>query len=224
MNLREMKVRKQWEEENKSAAERYQLSMARVAEIVKETVIAEPFGEYFKSVGGFILQIKNLIEEIETNTWEKKSIEELEKINLELYQDIIGKAYDYSFANPAYAVAKLGEEYGQLFSFVYTEIRAIIADAFEGKLLYVTICTELFLELYTMFETEIPSYSSIKDVVYWFISDYTDIFYTKSLEEQLKPENSFAVELIEKSDLTDLRYLYQYGERITDCEIGRAHV
>lgn len=218
MNLREMKVRKQWEEENKSAAERYQLSMARVAEIVKETVIAEPFGEYFKSVGGFILQIKNLIEEIETNTWEKKSIEELEKINLELYQDIIGKAYDYSFANPAYAVAKLGEEYGQLFSFVYTEIRAIIADAFEGKLLYVTICTELFLELYTMFETEIPSYSSIKDVVYWFISDYTDIFYTKSLEEQLKPENSFAVELIEKSDLTDLRYLYQYGERITDCE------
>lgn len=213
-----MKVRKQWEEENKSAAERYQLSMARVAEIVKETVIAEPFGEYFKSVGGFILQIKNLIEEIETNTWEKKSIEELEKINLELYQDIIGKAYDYSFANPAYAVAKLGEEYGQLFSFVYTEIRAIIADAFEGKLLYVTICTELFLELYTMFETEIPSYSSIKDVVYWFISDYTDIFYTKSLEEQLKPENSFAVELIEKSDLTDLRYLYQYGERITDCE------
>lgn len=218
MNLREMKVRKQWEEENKSAAERYQLSMARVAEIVKETVIAEPFGEYFKSVGGFILQIKNLIEEIETNTWEKKSIEELEKINLELYQDIIGEAYDYSFANPAYAAAKLGEEYGQLFSFVYTEIRAIIADAFEGKLLYVTICTELFLELYTMFETEIPSYNSIKDVVYWFISDYTDIFYTKSLEEQLKPENSFAVELIEKSDLTDLRYLYQYGERITDCE------
>ena len=105
MNLREMKVRKQWEEENKSAAERYQLSMARVAEIVKETVIAEPFGEYFKSVGGFILQIKNLIEEIETNTWEKKSIEELEKINLELYQDIIGKAYDYSFANPAPTVS-----------------------------------------------------------------------------------------------------------------------
>ena len=48
----------------KSAAERYQLSMARVAEIVKETVIAEPFGEYFKSVGGFILQIKNLIARI----------------------------------------------------------------------------------------------------------------------------------------------------------------
>ena len=45
MNLREMKVRKQWEEENKSAAERYQLSMARVAEIVKETGIAVPFGE-----------------------------------------------------------------------------------------------------------------------------------------------------------------------------------
>lgn len=218
MTLKEMKVRKQWEEENKSVLERYPLAMARVKEIIKETAVPEPFQTYFKNIGSFILQIQKVIEEIETKAWEEKSLEELEQSNFELYQDIIGEAYEVSFANPAYAVAKLGEEYGQLFSFVYTEIRAIIADAFEGRLLYVTICIELFLELYAMFETEIPSYASVKDVVYWFISDYTDIFYTKSLEEQWMPEKSFAAELIEESDYTDLRYLYQYGERITDCE------
>ena len=38
--------------------------------------------------------------------------------------------------------------------------------------------------------------------------------------EQLDPSESFAVDLILQSDLTDVRYLYQFGEYISENELG----
>ena len=39
--------------------------------------------------------------------------------------------YGVSYGNPAYAVEMLGEGAGQLLSFLYAELRAMIAPAFE---------------------------------------------------------------------------------------------
>ncbi len=41
--------------------------------------------------------------------------------NDRLYEDILPANYGTSYGNPAYAVSVLGEEYGQLLSFLYTE-------------------------------------------------------------------------------------------------------
>ena len=53
--------------------------------------------------------------------------------------------YGISYANPEYAVQKFGEEYGTLLSFLYTEMRGGIAYAYEGRLSYLTILSELFI-------------------------------------------------------------------------------
>ena len=73
------------------------------------------------------------------------------QLNEKLYEDIAGNAYETSYANPAYAVAELGEEYGNVLSFVYTELRGMIVYAFEKRDEELLIHLELFLKLLLLF-------------------------------------------------------------------------
>ena len=56
-------------------------------------------------------------------------------------------------------------------------------------------------------------------MLYWFFSDYTDVTLTYRIREQLDPGLSFAKDIIMESDLSDLRYLYRFGEYISDSEL-----
>ena len=46
---------------------------------------------------------------------------------------------------------KLGEEFGGALSFLYTELRACIGYAYEGRAEDITIFGELFVEVYGIF-------------------------------------------------------------------------
>ena len=50
------------------------------------------------------------------------------------------------------------------------------------------------------------------------MSDYVDLHLPWRIREGLDPALSFAADIIMDSDLTDLRYLYQYGEYVSDSE------
>ena len=108
--------------------ERYELSCDRIREIATSQETGERFREYFRKTAEFILQVVESYE----NLGKTKDIESLRAENRALYHDIYGDNYAVSYANPAYACEKLGEEYGQLLSFLYTELRAMIPYAFEA--------------------------------------------------------------------------------------------
>ena len=73
------------------------------------------------------------------------------------------------------------------------------------------------IEVYNQFEEE-PDPKAVRDTFYWYASDYCDVFLAERIREQVLPEESFATDLIMNSDLTDLRYLYQFGEYISENE------
>lgn len=202
--------------------ERYQLAMDRIAEILKEEQ-KESYADYFCKTGKFILQIKALIETISEKQLKHMSLEQLQELNTALYSDIAGAAYHNSFANPGYAVEFLGEKYGKLLAFLYTEIRGMIVYAFENRLFDITIYLELFIEIYNYFQEENEhTYKDVKNAIYYFISDYSEITVEYRIQENLDPELKFAVDIIMDSNLEDLRYLYQYGEYITENELAIA--
>ena len=62
----------------------------------------------------------------------------------------------------------------------------------------------------------------MKDSVYWYVSDYSDDLMEYRVRELLDPELDFATKIIMESDLTDVRYLYRFGEYVTDNEIKTA--
>ena len=105
---------------------------------------------------------------------------------------------------------------------MYTEIRGQIAFAVEHRLTEMTILNELFIEIYNLFEEETPSVQTVRDVIYWFNSDYTDLTVAYRIRELLDPDLSFAKDLVMASDLKDLRYLYYYGEYVSEEELKTA--
>ena len=199
--------------------ERYDLTIDRIGRICMEKTVGEQFREYFQKTAEFILEIERIRKLIETGMWKQLSAEEKREENRKLYEDILPEQYAASYANPAYAVQKLGEEYGRILSFLYTEIRGEIIYAFEQKDLYLTICNELFIEIYNCFESvEQPAYEEIKEIVYWYASDYADVFVADRIREQIDPSLDFATTIIMQADLSDSSYLYDYGEYVSDNE------
>ena len=136
-----------------------------------------------------------------------------------MYDDVLGEHYKTSYANPAFATEKFGIEYGRLLSFLYTEFRGVIPYAFEKKTEYLDILFELFIEVYNQFEEENePEYEHVRQTIYWYASDYCDVFLADRIKEQIDPEDNFAADLIMNSDFNDVRYLYYYGEYVSENE------
>ncbi len=209
-------------EEKEFIQERYELTIERIGRIADEKTVSGKFRDYFQKVAVFLLQIHQIRIRLQERPTENCPLEELQEENKRIYQDILGDHYQTSYANPEYAVLSLGEELGKILCFLYAEIRGEIAHVYEGKLLYLTIYNELFIEIYNCFENEEePNYKEIRNIIYWFMYDYCDVFLTDWVEESFCPEKSFLKNIILQSDLSDLRYLYKYGEYISEREWNR---
>lgn len=203
--------------------ERYDIAIERIKEIITEDTVEEKFLPYFVAAAQFILKIDNLLGLIESKKIEKLTLEQLTALNKDLYEDETEIVYGKCFANPKFAVEKLGEEYGQLLCYVFTANRNMISNAFQGKLEEITLRMELLIEIYNQFEDrENLTKKSIHDMIYSFEKDNSEIFMTNRIDEIINPENDFAVKIVMESDLEDLRYLYKYGESISENEIETA--
>jgi aminopeptidase len=211
--------RELFKDENREIRERYDISLERIEMIPKEESVNKAYRDYFVKTASFILMISELLRKLERDELVDASLEELQVLNHQLYEDIIGVNYETSYANPMYASEKLGKDYGKILSFLYTEIRGMIVYAYEFRFLDLTIHNELFIQIYNVFESsDKPDVKEIEQILYWFISDYSDITVSYRIREQLDPKLSFAVDIIKYADLTDIRYLYRYGEYVTENE------
>ena len=198
---------------------RYELAIERIENIKGENTVSEKYRDYFRTLADFALLVDKLKEKIENGEYYKFSIEELECWNTHLYDDVLGEHYKTSYANPAFATEKFGIEYGRLLSFLYTELRGVSPYAFEKKTEYLDILFELFIEVYNQFEEENePEYEHVRQTIYWYASDYCDVFLADRIKEQIDPEDNFAADLIMNSDFNDVRYLYYYGEYVSENE------
>lgn len=145
----------------------------------------------------------------------------------------------------------LPSDYAKCLCFVYAEIRGMIPYAFEGRVDIVTLYEEMFVEVYGLFvqaaqdlgkpseqELEsglvqevdytdeglvgVPDAETVKSVIVSFEQDNCETIVLDRVLDQVDPSRDFAKKIIMESDLTDLRYLYYYGEYITDDEIKMA--
>lgn len=210
--------------------ERYDLDMERIEGIYREQEkIAPSYRTFFQRTAKYLLQVKDIVTAMEDGSWDTNSMEQWKKLNYDLYEDLMpkkmlqrqeAKGYEESFANPSYAVNKLGEIYGPLLCFLYTELRGCIAFAFEQRLFDIVIELELFIEIFNLMEEESEDTpEEIKKAIYYYVSDYCDITMPDRVKEMLDTDRAFATDIIMKSDLKDLRYLYKYGEYISENEI-----
>lgn len=212
-------------EEYSDIEERYELMIERIREIPGENAVPALYQGYFSFVANFLGQIDDVLQLVKDNHLEQMSVQESEKLNLNLFVDIMKENYVNSYCNPEYAMKKLTTEakteeeknIAQMLCFLYSEIRGLIACAFEGRIVDITLFAELFMEIYSMFAMGMNE-RDLKDAIYSFEHDYAEYFMTYRIREQMDPILSFATNIIMNSDLNDLSYLYRYGEYIGENE------
>lgn len=201
--------------------ERYELSGERIAEIAKVQEVHEKYQDYFKRTAQFLLLMKDAYGKIQEGYLQKASLEELRSWNHELYEDILGGNYEKSYANPTVCCERFGLAMGRMLSFLYAELRCSIPYVFEGMLEELVIRLELFVEVYHAFEEawedgeQAPQEKELRDTLYWFVSDYSEPAAEWRIRTQVDADCDFAARIVMDSDLTDVRYLYRYGEYVT---------
>lgn len=207
--------------------ERLELALGRIKEIEKETILEEKYQNYFKQMAAFLLQMAETYEFVKSGEIYQADLETLKKQNEQHYEEILPAHYETSYANPEYSCTLFGKEYGQLLSFVYAELRSLIPYVYEQNLEAVLIRMELFLELYGAFvcakeEQGLPAGEELRQMIYWFVSDYTEEATQEKIRKMVTPSQENALKIVMESSLDDLRYLYYYGEYVTENEYKTA--
>ena len=198
--------------------ERFGLVAERAENIKNETTVGEEYRDYFIKAAEYISFVNRIYRMVESGEYDKLSIQELKAINDENFHSIKPENYEKSYANPAYAVEKCGE-YGQYLCELMSELRMAFSYAMQSRLEEIVVIEELFVEIYNIFESEELSVSAVKDAIYWFESDYQDLFFEYHIRTIVDDSLTFFKDIIMKSDLKDFRYLYRYGLNVTDNEI-----
>ncbi len=198
--------------------ERFDLAKGRICEIVTEATVEAAYLPFFQKTAAFIIRVM----EIAKTDPLAESLEVLQKLNRELYEDILPENYEESYGNPVYAKEQLGE-YGSALCFLYGELWGIIVYAFEKRLWDETILMELFLEVYGVFnQEELPEPKEVKGILKSYVEDYCQDMMRDRTRECLDPSWNFAESILMEADLTDLRYLYRFGEYISENEYKTA--
>lgn len=218
-------------EEYDDIEERYELIMERVRQIIHESLVKEPYRDYFSHVAGFIARIGDVLELVKNDALPDRSLDQLQAMNHGLYNDILGDNYNRSYANYRYIMGEFSKDYtrdkeeikriAQLLGFVYNEIRGMTVYAFEGRVVDITLFAELFVQIYFMFQDDF-SVKDLESAVYYFENDYAEFWITYRIREQFDPDLTFATDIIMNSDLGDVTYLYRYGEYVGKNEIDTA--
>ena len=150
------------------------------------------------------------------------SMEELEAGNQRLYGELQAEAYEKSYANPQYAEKQLGDN-GKVLSFLYTELLSLHRYARESRCSELTIHMELLIEIYNLYEDQDAfDIREVQKAIYYFYYDYCDVLVPDRTQEMYDARLDRYVQLVEQADLSDLRYLYGYGEAISTNEIRTA--
>ena len=213
MNYQEL-----WKEDNEAIRERYELALERIKMIREEHTVSAELQDYF-------MQAANVVEaatEYLDFDYRQYSMEELEAGSQRLYGELQAEAYEKSYANPQYAEKQLGDN-GKVLSFLYTELLSLHRYARESRCSELTIHMELLIEIYNLYEDQDAfDIREVQKAIYYFYYDYCDVLVPDRTQEMYDARLDRYVQLIEQADLSDLRYLYGYGEAISTNEIRTA--
>ncbi len=208
--------------------ERYILALQRIKELPDASVCDESVRKYFRKMSEFVILMDKTWEVVGSGRLRQMNLKQLQEMNRELYADILPSNYGSSYANPDYAVDCLDESIGRILSFVYSELRGMIPAAFEQNRFDMVIRMELLLEIYQAFacmeqdDGKENAEETLRQTIYWYVSDYFEPETYERTAQLVDADRDFARRIIMESDLEDLRYLYYFGEYITENELETA--
>ncbi|TCT14304.1 leucyl aminopeptidase (aminopeptidase T) [Natranaerovirga pectinivora] len=202
------------EVENEKIQERFEEMVLAVESILLDIQSDNAYNKYIKFITEFLIELIKKEKEI-NESYFTKTIDEIQKDNKVLYKDILEENYHTSYANPKYAIDTFGKEVGEILTLLYTDIRGCIPDIFEHRLYDITIFGELIIQIANI---NMEDFSQLKEMVQNFYKENLCHLVERRTQEVFVPLN-YSIDIVNKSNFDDLRYLYKYGEYVTENEL-----
>lgn len=216
-----MGFRDDLKENNALMAERTELVVGRIKEMLEEKTVEDKYIPYFKKMAERMLTLEEYYALHESGKIKTLSMDELKAWNERLFGEIAEGKYETCYGNPEYAVKEFGE-LGQIFSYLYYELAMLKDAAVNGFREQITVYEELIVEIYNRFEDNDTDINGIKEVIRGFNHDNCEIYSELRSRLLFDPEVSCAKDIVKEADPNDLRYLYWYGKNVTENEIETA--
>lgn len=214
-----------YESSNEFVKERLELVMERIGQIADEKAasVGEAYREYFTGASAYLLVLDSLAKKALSGELAAISETEGAALNGRLYADVQNPRYETSYANPAYAVANLGEAYGQILAMLADQFHRIAPECAQGNLQDLCLFAELFVEIFNCFEDEEElSEKELKNIVYSFMHDNTEVFEELKIRRLVMPEYDYEQSIVMDAELSDTSYLYRYGRCVGKDEMESA--
>jgi aminopeptidase len=206
--------------------ERFLLAIGRLRELtdLEDGLVYEP--EFFRHMARFLVRCEETRETVANGRDRGWTLERLQERNEMFYGELLPGRYEVCYGNPTYARQRFGLA-GEAMSMLYSELRGAIVYAFEDRPFDLLIVAELFLMCYSLFqeaaESEekpaLPPVSELRSMLGWYCLDYCRDLTEQRVCETLNPSCGMIKERILNEDLNDLRYLYRFGEYVTENEL-----
>lgn len=224
MESRMFDLKKYFETKNAPIEADYQKNLDRVQEIFIETQSnkASNYNTYFNKLAQWIFLIAEYEKDLSFNYMKKHSFEELKSYNQMLFEDILPENYSKSYVNPDYAIKEFGQEIGQLLCVFYAGFRKFVNYANLHLIFKINRSIVQFIQMYDTYQKSGADVLEFKKIITYPFWAETYEERTMNFDMRYNPEFSHLIDIIESSDLSDLRYLFSFGLYVTDVEIKTA--
>jgi hypothetical protein len=177
-------------------------------------------GTYLKDTGERLIQASILEAQLEGDTRADMDLELLKRENLERYGDLLPENYGESLANPVFCVERYGELFGPLLSYIHVQARGCFGYAHGHKRFRMAGVFSLFIHAHDAVKNQ--DVKALKLAVADYRNDQIPFDSEALIRETHGARNMRLTDITLNADLSDLRYLYDYGVYITDHEIQTA--
>ncbi len=208
---------------NQKIRKNYKKNLNIIKEILSATKKRkDKYSKFSFKIAEWIVLLTNFESTLTNNYFLNNELSDLQHFNNKLFIDIFSQNYETSYSNPQYAVSVFGKNLGTLFCIFYTEFRNYINYAFRHNQYEMNRWNNIFITFYQMIQQDKPNKEDLEKLI-------TKEFQSISVEEKeietlqkFDPTATNYKSIVMESDLSDLRFLYQYGQNITKNEIHTA--
>jgi hypothetical protein len=176
---------------------------------------------YLFAIADKILYFSELEKEAD-DLYKNSTLAELEKINLEIYNEILPGSYNSSYANPDHCVNLFGTELGAAYASFYTNFRNFVTYSFQHMRFEMLLRIKPFIELYNAIKMNELNKGILLNIMTSRERESTTddeiIRFTRNYSTATRMYKRIVLD----ADLNDIRYLYGYGRYVSINEIETA--
>ena len=205
-------------------SERLELALSRIREIPFDEREESIYTDYFNELASYINLAFELNEIYKGEEFASMDIEALLDMQKELYRGFTKEHYKESIYNPGFLYRKYDcdKNISRLLSVLALEVRTLTKLLTDEKNDEICSVLELFLEVYGLFDEGEPKAASIEEAIYFYAFDYLDVSVPARLKETFTGEYKVFKDIVLGDDLSDLRYLFKFGEYVSDETLATA--